>query len=277
MPDESVQNRRLVSLKYIRPHRGPWVQFASLAGFETNTIELTLSDLPASLDGLRIVHIGDLHLRRKWPVELDQVAARLRDHPPDLVLFTGDFVDDRRNLRPSLPLVERFLKQLQPKYALFATLGNHDTDLLAAPLLAMGVRVIIHQRLIVPVRDASVELIGLPGPDPTDLNERFLLSLPPRTPGIPRIVLAHYPDLIKSMRGKEVDLYLAGHTHGGQVCLPNEFPIIRHDSLPRRLCKGAHEYAGSCLVVTRGMGFTTLPIRVFCPAEVAEIVIRRRA
>jgi predicted MPP superfamily phosphohydrolase len=45
--------------------------------------------------------------------------------------------------------------------------------------------------------------------------------------------------------------------------------------MPRPLCKGAHDYQGTCLFVTRGLGFTNLPIRVFCPAEVTEIILRR--
>jgi len=274
---QASQTGRRIRAKYTRPRRGPWVQFRTLAGFEWNSVELTISDLPPALDGLRLIHLGDLHLRRRWPVELDEVIARLRDSPPDFVLFTGDFVDDRRNHRPSLPLVEQLFSQLHPRYGTFATMGNHDGDLLAPPLGAMGVRVIIHQRVVVPIRDVAVELIGLPGPDPSDLSERFLRSIPPRAPRMPRIVVSHYPDLIRSMRGMGVDLYLAGHTHGGQICLPNEFPIIRHDSLPRRLCKGAHEYNGTCLVVTRGLGFTTIPLRIFCPGEVIEIVLRTPA
>jgi len=45
--------------------------------------------------------------------------------------------------------------------------------------------------------------------------------------------------------------------------------------LRRRYCKGVHDYRGTCLVVTRGLGFTTLPVRVFCPGEVMEIVLKK--
>ena len=71
------------------------------------------------------------------------------------------------------------------------------------------------------------------------------------------------------------DLYLAGHTHGGQICLPNERAILTHDSLPRTMCKGAHEINGTCLVVGRGFGFTTIPVRAFAPAEVVEVRLYR--
>jgi predicted MPP superfamily phosphohydrolase len=67
---------------------------------------------------------------------------------------------------------------------------------------------------------------------------------------------------------------LAGHTHGGQACLPGGIPIIRHDTLPRRYCRGVNRLFDTWLVVSRGMGFATRQFRVFCPAEVVELVLR---
>lgn len=265
------------TIRYTRPRRGPWFHFRSLEGFEWNAVELGISDLPAALDGVRLLHLSDIHLRDFWRPELDQVIQQTVDRPPDLILFTGDFVDDKRDHRPAVPILERFVGQLKSRSGMFATLGNHDSDLLAARLLGLGVRVIIHQRVIVPVHGGLVELIGLPGPDRRDLNDDFVHALPKRAPGVPRIILGHYPDMIRAAHaaGLAADIYLAGHTHGGQICLPNEFPIIRHDTLPRRLCKGAHDFGGTCLVVSRGLGFTTMPLRVFCPAEVIEIVLKQ--
>jgi predicted MPP superfamily phosphohydrolase len=92
---------------------------------------------------------------------------------------------------------------------------------------------------------------------------------------MPRIVLSHYPDLFAFARSLHPDLYLAGHTHGGQICPPGERALLTHDTLPRPMAKGAHEINGSCLFVNRGFGFTTIPLRVFCPAEVVEIVLTR--
>ena len=259
------------SFRYSRPKKGPWLQLNSLEGYEWNSLELAISDLPAGLEGFRIVQIGDLHFKTRWPRELDEVIAKLRDDPPDWILFTGDFVENKHDHRPALPLVERFLWQLKAKHGMFATLGNHDSDLLSPRLFSLGVKVIIHQRLVLPIGNAAIELIGLPGIERADLSEGFVRSIPPRSPGVPRIVISHYPDLLKGMRGKEIDLYLAGHTHGGQICLPNETVILRHDSYPRALAKGAHDMDGTCLLVTRGLGFTTIPVRMFCPAELIDI------
>jgi predicted MPP superfamily phosphohydrolase len=88
---------------------------------------------------------------------------------------------------------------------------------------------------------------------------------------MPRIALAHYPDHLRLMRPLRPDVLLAGHTHGGQICLPGGIPIIRHDTLPRRQARGVHFIDGTWLVNHRGFGYTSLALRVFCPSEVIEI------
>ena len=255
------------------------VHFRDVAGWEWNSVELTLPTLPPALEGVRLVQISDMHLRTRWPRQLDELIDRVNTDPPELILFTGDYVDNKHDHRPALPLVKQLVSSLKHRSGIFGIVGNHDTDLLAPHLGPIGVRVLTHQRAEVPVRDGAgvIELIGLPGPERGDLDERFLRALPPKRAGVPRVVMCHYPDLIRPVRraGVDPDLYLAGHTHGGQICLPDERAIIRHDTLPRRLCKGAHDYEGTCLVVSRGFGFTTMPLRVFCPAEAIEITLRK--
>ncbi len=274
--DNSIGQQRAARFQYHRPRRGAWLQVFDVWGWEWNAIELNIPDLPAKMDGTRLLHLGDIHLRSRWPAALEGVIDRVNSDPPDLILFTGDFVEDKRDHGPALPALRRLIEPLQSKSGRFAILGNHDGDLLLPRLTALGVRVIVHQRLEVPVRGGTVELIGFPGLDRLDLSDAFLKSIPKRGPGVPRIILSHYPDLIRAAdaAGLAPDLYLAGHTHGGQICLPDETPIMRHDSLPRRLCKGAHDYRGTCLVVTRGLGFTGIPVRAFCPGEATEIVLR---
>lgn len=260
-----------------RPRRGPWLQLFDIPGVEWNVLELTVPGLDPQLDGVRMLHVGDLHLRARWMHGLDAVIERVKRDPPELVLYTGDFVDDRRDHGPAIPRVAKLMADVRGTCGTFGVLGNHDGDFLLPRLTGMGVRVIIHERVMVPVRGASIELIGFPGPERLDLNEGFLLDVEDKTPGVPRVILSHYPDLIRAAKtaGLAPDLFLAGHTHGGQMCPPNGMPIMRHDSLPRWMCTGVHDFDGTCLVVTRGLGFSNLPIRLWCPAEVVEVVLRK--
>jgi uncharacterized protein len=261
-----------------RPRRGPWLQFFTIAGFEYNQLDLTLPELPDALKGLRLLYLTDLHLRAKWDAGLDALLERAKSNPPDLILYGGDQAHHMHRLESAFPTVRRLVSELASRYGSFGVLGNHDGDLFGPILNSWGVRMIGHDRVDVPINGKAVELIGFPGPARRDFDEVFVRRLPPKRPQVPRIILSHYPDLIRHCTDLKPDLYLAGHTHGGQICLPGEIPIIKHDSLPRRYTRGLHEFHDMCICVSRGMGFSGfIRARMFCPAEAIEIRLHRDA
>jgi predicted MPP superfamily phosphohydrolase len=254
-----------------RIQRGRWRQYQSLYGWEWTHARLPVQNLPASLGGLRLIHLTDLHMRDHWPVGLDAILERIAANPPDLVLFTGDFVDDKSDYRPALPYVCRFLENLTSRLGTYAIVGNHDGLALSAALADQPVTLLNGQRLRLDHRDAQIELIGLPGPFRYDLSDAFIQSMPPPAAGIPRIVLSHFPGHFPAAAPLRPDLFLAGHTHGGQICLPPGIPILRHDPMPRRLCHGIHRLSDAWYIVGRGVGFSGFPLRLFCPNQVIEI------
>lgn len=224
--------------------------------------------LPAG--GLRIVHLTDLHLRDSMPgtAICEWLARRLEADPPDLLVFTGDFCDDKfassRQVKHALAFVERLAPLA--RFGTFGVNGNHDGDLVAARLESVGLRPMDGEQVRIEVRGVAVDLIGLAGtwrgdwPGFDDLD---------RDPTTATIVLGHYPDEIRRCDRLSPDVYFAGHTHGGQIALPWR-PIITHDELPYSKSSGVHEMKGTWLVVSRGVGTTRLPIRMFAPGEVVE-------
>lgn len=257
------------------PSKGPWVQVRVPRGFEWNRYELPIAALPPELEGLRVVQLSDLHLKAFWSDAFDDLIARVQQEAPDLILLTGDFVDNKRNHMPAVPTVRRFVSQLQARLGCFGILGNHDRHGFASRLEGTGVTLLNPGRQVIVVDEAELEVIGLPGVDRRDVTAKVLESFPPKRFGVPRLVMSHFPDVIRRTAALRPDVYFTGHTHGGQVCLPGGIPIIRHDSLPRRLCKGVHRAGGTWLVASRGLGFTGPPIRLFCPAEVVEVTLTR--
>jgi predicted MPP superfamily phosphohydrolase len=120
-----------------------------------------------------------------------------------------------------------------------------------------------------------VEIIGVAGVDRLDLDMPFLRGLGPKAENSVRISLSHFPDILRKTQFLQSDLFLCGHTHGGQICLPGGIPLLRHDSLPRRFCTGIHHVMGAWLIANRGLGYSSrLQLRLFCPAEVIEIRLR---
>ena len=279
--------------EYAKSKSGPWFQFRVPYGFEWNCVTLPVPNLPRALEGLRIVHVSDLHLRRFWKEPYDRLIALIARRQPDLLLCTGDFIEEKHDYRPALPMVLRLVAGFRARLGCFGILGNHDRYWMGPKLRGTNVTLLDGARREIVVgggggggrggnaggnAGATIELIGLPGVDRDDLTDDFIASIPRRRDGTLRVVMSHYPDhLRRTQFPLQPALFLAGPTHGGPVCLPGGWPVIRHDKLPRRLCSGVHWVDRTWLVVNRGFGFTNVPVRLFCPAEVLELKLTRMA
>jgi uncharacterized protein len=253
---------------------GSWLELGVPGRPAQRRYDVPVRGLNPALDGLRIIHLSDLHMRGHWHEAHEQLLADVRHASPDVILFTGDFIESKYDHRPALPHLHRLLDGLAARYGIFAILGNHDPDVVRPHVAAHGVRFVTHRRVMVQAGDAEIEIIGLPGLSRADLDMSFIRRQPPPTQGVPRIVLSHYPDLFTAARNLEMDLYLCGHTHGGQVCFPDGTPPLTHDAMPKKLCKGFHRIGKTWMGISSGLGFSGLTVRLFCPTEFAELTLR---
>jgi uncharacterized protein len=253
--------------------RGPWLQFGSPHQFEWARLHLPIAGLHPRLAGVRLLYLTDLHLRSRWHRAYDDLVARVAVDPPDLIAIGGDIVESKFNPTSELVTAGRLLKQLPSRLGCFTILGNHDGDLIGPYLASWGVTLIDGRRATLRDGDAAIELIGGPGIMRQDIDTSGIVSLGAPEPGVLRIALSHFPDVTpRIIEAIAPHLALAGHTHGGQMCLPGGIPLLTHDRLPRRQCKGLHRIGDSWLLVGRGFGYAQLRIRTFCPAEVVEVI-----
>lgn len=257
--------------------RGPWLQVLTPQGFEFNHVEIALPRLPAGLDGFRVLHLSDPHLTGRWFKAYDALIEQVNEARPDVVCFTGDLVDNRWDATAAMPVAERFTRAIRGRLGTFAIIGNHDGDLLGPHVVRWGWTLLHPGVAEVRMPDgATVEFVGLPCVARKDVTPRLLRRIPSRRDGAARVLLSHYPDHLEpAAAAAEADLILAGHTHAGQVCLPGGRPIITHDGLPRSMSSGLHRVDGRWLLISRGFGFASYPIRLFAPAEVAVVTLRR--
>ena len=254
-------------VEVLRP--GPAVSLGPVRSAEWTRVTLPLATMPAG-SRVRLAHLTDLHAKGRPEPILEQIVAAYAADPPDAILFTGDFVDDKFDYRSGWATLGRFLPRLRARRGVFGVLGNHDGDLIAGRLGDLGVRIVTGERVRVDL-GVPIDLVGLPGVARQDPAGPFEFD---RDPRVPTVALSHYPDAVRRLHRLRPDLVLAGHTHGGQVCLPGGRPIITHDSLPRRMCGGLHRLDwGGHLFVSRGVGTAAYPVRLFCPAQVVEIVL----
>jgi predicted MPP superfamily phosphohydrolase len=288
----------------------PWINLHSPTPCQWNRVELPIRDLPSALIGLRLIHISDPHFRAVWSEGWSSIIRQINAAQADLILMTGDFVDSKTNAGPALRCVKRFFSSLQCRLGKYAIFGNHDHDLLyriaqqaaeqglifpepwprrradadheptgtpippRLPALSFfGHQLLDDRRELLTYQGASIELIGLRGTSRADFNYEFLQSLPLKPSASVRIILSHHPDSIRHLQSLNADIILSGHTHGGQICLPGPRAIISHDTLPKSQASGIHRFGDSWLVISRGLGFSSLPIRLFCPPEITELTL----
>lgn len=221
----------------------------------------------------RIAVLSDIHAA--WPHITPGRLARIVRHVlalrPRLVLLPGDFVvTDTWGAVPVAP--ERIAEVLQPlaeRVPTCAVLGNHDYDFdgerVAAALSRCGIRVLANEAVPLSFDGRRLWLAGLD--DPVTLRADLDATIAQLPEDEPAVLLSHSPD-VHTFAPPNVRLVVAGHTHGGQVCLPLLGPVITMSRLPRRQAHGLHEADGRHLFVTGGIGTTGLPVRFLQPPEV---------
>ena len=260
-------------------------------------IAIAIKNLPPSLSGTTIVQLSDLHYDgiRLNPETLHQAISFSNQFEPDLVFITGDFVTD--NPRPIHNLAAQ-LKNLKSKYGVFGCLGNHDLvpDTTGKEIITALDKVnikILWNEVVYPLGQ-KLAIVGLPDFWSPKFKPASILESIPKH--IPRIVLSHNPDSAEILKQWRVDLQLSGHTHGGQIVIPNYGPIVSilpkiRQHIPKswrnhipyikdcakvtknwQWSEGWHQIEQNQLYVNRGLG-TYLPGRINCPPEVTLITL----
>ncbi|MGH7857535.1 MAG: metallophosphoesterase [Candidatus Binatia bacterium] len=251
---------------------------SALAPPKARRHEVFVTRWPQALDGFRIVQLSDLHvgpMRGRRFVEA--VVSRTNALDPDLVAVTGDIVDgDVESLAAELAP----FSALRSRHGAFFVTGNHEYFSRADPwigcLRELGLRPLRNERVAVGDDGASFDLAGVDdhyarhfGGDHGEDLERALEG---RDASRAVVLLAHNPSIFDRAAELGVDLQISGHTHGGQI-----WPFHYLVRLVVPYVAGAYHRHRSQLYVSRGTGFWGPPLRLFAPAEITEIVIRRAA
>lgn len=237
-------------------------------------IRLPVPDLPAALDGFRIVQLSDLHVEPFTPVALiERAVEKTTGLAPDLIVVTGDLVTtEASGAREFAPL----LAELRAPHGVWNVFGNHDLWAGAArvrrALERVGLPVLVNESATLDVDGARLTVAGLDDGWAGDPDLAAALASAPDD--APVLLLVHEPDLVDSLDDPRVRLQLSGHSHGGQVRIPGiGAPIL--PELGRRYPLGLYRVKGRWLYTNRGLGLTGVPLRIACPPELTEIVLTR--
>jgi predicted MPP superfamily phosphohydrolase len=240
--------------------------------FQVELAERTLrpARLPAAWDGLKLLHLSDLHFHgtpdRDW---YRFVMDRCAEWEPDVVALTGDLADSWHHLRWVVPVLGR----LRWKVAAFAVLGNHDhwydPGYVRRRLRRLGMRVPVNSWEQLEVRGQPLLVVGHEGPWVRPAPD---LSACP--PDAFRLCLSHTPDNIRWARRHNIDLMLSGHVHGGQVRFPLVGSVLVPSRYGRRYDAGTFAEGPTLLHVTRGLGGQH-PLRLRCRPEAVLLTLRQ--
>ncbi|WP_243367549.1 metallophosphoesterase [Fundidesulfovibrio soli] len=242
----------------------------SSPGVIERRIELTRSPKATPGKPLRLSLITDLHAGFFLPdSNLEQALALVRGFGPDVILFGGDLVEYHLETAAQ---TSPFFKALAAVAPVFAVLGNHDCYIDPEAVCAF------HRRNgVIPLRDSRVELSGpwgrfqLCGARDYWERDRRMACLDGADPDS-TLLLAHNPQSVMELPTARLPwLSLVGHTHGGQIRLPLMGPLV--NQADRRLGPGLSEVDGRRIVLSAGLGFAGLPIRVDCPPDVTNVVL----
>ncbi len=246
---------------------------ANAGAIELNEVEVAVPALPRAFDGYRILQLSDIHVGRV-PGLIERATALLDGVEADLAVLTGDiqtrgWPDAATAARQIAPLLET----VHTTDGILGVLGNHDCHELVEHLERRGVRMLINEDLIIERDGDRVRFTGVDDVNTfySDEAERAL-----RLPAINAVAIAlvHSPELADVAADCGYALYLAGHTHGGQICLPGGKPIFTAVQVHRQLAGGLWRYGRMVGYTSRGLGVAKRA-RFNCPPEITVLRLRR--
>jgi predicted MPP superfamily phosphohydrolase len=268
--------------------------------------DVSVPELDPVLDGLRVVQLSDLH-SRFFGQDQGRLVRKAEGLSPDIILCTGDMVDSRRyREEPVLALVEK-LVGIAPVYMVS---GNHEWwtagryDEMIPRLEDLGAVVLENEDACLLRGDTTLRIIGATDPDSLKaktyydglgdtvkpgepLHEAiggeasrgdYMGSVLPALLGEPRepaLLLSHRPEYFGQYVQYGADVVFSGHAHGGQIRLPFVGGLIAPgQGIFPQYDGGLYREGDTSMVVSRGLGNSVFPVRVFNPPDVVLAVLR---
>ncbi|MFB3819083.1 MAG: metallophosphoesterase [Candidatus Methylomirabilales bacterium] len=233
-------------------------------------LRLAFPGLPEAFWGFRILHLSDLHLGASPPL-VARIRERLQGVQADLCVLTGDY---RFDVTGTSDAVYRDMRQILPaidaEEGIVGVLGNHDDAETAPALAGLGVTVLVNEAFEIRRGGQSLWLLGVDDPHYYGCDDLEAARAAVPAGGF-TVLLAHSPELAEPAAAAGVDLYLCGHTHGGQICFPWLGPLWMNAHCPRAFTRGLWRHRGMQGFTSAGVGTSVLPVRFNCPPEIALI------
>ena len=237
---------------------------------QVSNYSLAFSELPKEFDGYKVVHLSDLH-DQTFGENQKKILDKVNVINPDIIVFTGDLIDHRRyDLNSSMDLIHG----LAGKYKVYYVTGNHEAwtgkiQEIEKSLVEAGVVVLRNDIQTIELNGAQINIIGIDDPD-------FGKNLPVYELDRFSIMLSHRSELVEYYEDTKVDVVFTGHAHGGQFRLFNKGFVSPNQGFFPKYTQGVHELGDTKLVISRGLGNSLFPFRIFNRPEIVVVELKKK-
>lgn len=241
--------------------------------------EFVSEKVPQNLDGYRIVHISDLHNKDFG----NRLVEHMKRQEPDIIVITGDLIDSR-NTRVNIAV--EFVKEATKIAPVYYVTGNHEGRSIEYPELLLGltncgVTILDNNSRSINYNNSHFNLLGLSDPTFIEANGHEISTIMKDTinkninGNTLNLLLAHRPELLSLYSETSVDLVFSGHAHGGQVRIPFIGGLVApNQGLLPKYTSGIHTMNETSMIISRGLGNSIIPIRVFNRPEVVVVTLK---
>ena len=216
---------------------------------------------------IKVVQFSDTHIGDFFTIEeLQKVVDKINEQEADLVLFTGDLMDDASVYQGSIEEIGTVLSNIQSKFGNYAVFGNRDygggAERFYEELMeSAGFHVLLNNHETITVNGTTLSLFG--ADDALIGYYDAKQTMKGIEEGNFNLLLVHEPDLVDDFIDYPVDLVVAGHSHGGQVYIPFVGPLLT-TTLAEKYVRGLYDINENLsLYVNTGIGNTRVPFRLF--------------
>ncbi|MGH1158672.1 metallophosphoesterase [Bacillus mycoides] len=249
-------------------------------------VKITSSKIPSSFKGYKILQISDLH-NKKFGDNQDVLIQKVKSINPDIIAITGDLIDSKSyDAEMSMQVIRELVKE----YPVYFVTGNHEKwsgkyNSLEKKLKKQHVTVLRNEHVIIQKGGHEINLLGIDDPEfnTGDIDEGSIVkdaivkdaivkakieTLPDRY----NVLLSHRPEFLEAYADEQVDLVLSGHAHGGQVRLPFIGGLVApNQGILPKYTAGLYEQQNTSMIVSRGLGNSIIPQRVFNRPEIVVV------
>lgn len=237
-------------------------------------LQICSKNLPESFDGFSILHLSDLHID-SLPELPEAILNSIGDETYDICVLTGDYrFDTEGAFRHLIEPLKKITNSINTRHGILAILGNHDTCNILNYEDELKTNFLINESISIKKDGDTLTFTGTDDPFKY-FTQSAVDALEEPHEGY-KIALIHTTELADAAAQNKYDLYLCGHTHAGQICLPGGIPLITHQYEGKNFYKGEWELNGMKGYTSPGCGVSGIPIRFFSRGEVTKIILKHK-